>query len=144
MEEAVAFHGARVPDEHRVPRSGESGGRSAGGGANWARLVLWVMAEVALIGADIQEVIGSAIAIKILSGGVVPLWGGVVVTALDCFVFLFLENYGVRKLEAVFAILIATMAVSFAWMFGETKPNGKELLIGIFLLWTDPIVLIAY
>ena len=35
-----------------------------------------------------------------------------------------------RKLEAFFAILIATMAISFAWMFGETKPNGKELLIG--------------
>jgi len=45
---------------------------------------------------------------------------------------LFLENYGVRKLEAVFAVLIATMAISFAWMFGETKPNGKELLIGRF------------
>lgn len=44
--------------------------------------------------------------------------------------FLFLENYGVRKLEAVFAVLIATMALSFAWMFGDTKPSGKELLIG--------------
>lgn len=53
------------------------------------------------------------------------------------FVFLFLENYGVRKLEAVFAVLIATMAISFAWMFGETKPNGKELLIGRFLLPID-------
>lgn len=46
------------------------------------------------------------------------------------FIFLFLEHYGVRKLEAVFAILIGTMALSFAWMFGDTKPNGKELLIG--------------
>lgn len=46
------------------------------------------------------------------------------------FIFLFLENYGVRKLEAVFALLIATMAFSFAWMFGETKPSGKELLMG--------------
>jgi natural resistance-associated macrophage protein len=36
----------------------------------------------------------------------------------------------VRKLEAFFAVLIATMAVSFAVMFGETKPSGKELLIG--------------
>lgn len=44
--------------------------------------------------------------------------------------FLFLENYGVRKLEAVFAVLIATMALSFAWMFGDTKPSGKELLKG--------------
>ena len=47
----------------------------------WARMVLWVMAELALIGADIQEVIGSAIAIKILSNGVLPLWSGVVITA---------------------------------------------------------------
>jgi Mn2+/Fe2+ NRAMP family transporter len=46
------------------------------------------------------------------------------------FIFLFLENYGVRKLEAFFAVLIATMAISFAVMFGETKPSGKELLIG--------------
>ncbi|CAM8884563.1 unnamed protein product [Rhodiola kirilowii] len=100
---------------------------------SWARYVLWVMAELALIGADIQEVIGSAIAIKILSNGYLPLWAGVVITACDCFIFLFLENYGVRKLEAVFAVLIATMALSFAWMFGETKPNGVELLLGLLV-----------
>ncbi|KAJ7966558.1 Metal transporter [Quillaja saponaria] len=100
---------------------------------NWARLVLWFMAEVALIGADIQEVIGSAVAIQILSHGVLPLWAGVIITASDCFLFLFLENYGVRKLEAVFAILIATMGLSFAWMFGDTKPDGKELLMGILV-----------
>ncbi|KAF3966217.1 hypothetical protein CMV_009659 [Castanea mollissima] len=100
---------------------------------SWARLLLWVMAEFALIGADIQEVIGSAIAIKILSNGVLPLWSGVIITALDCFIFLFLENYGVRKLEAVFAVLIGTMAVAFAWMFGETKPSGTELLLGILI-----------
>ena len=35
-----------------------------------------------------------------------------------------------RKLEAVFAVLIATMAISFAWMFGEAKPSGVELLLG--------------
>ncbi|OVA01006.1 Natural resistance-associated macrophage like [Macleaya cordata] len=99
----------------------------------WASLLLWVMAELALIGADIQEVIGSAIAIQILSNGFLPLWAGVLITAIDCFIFLFLENYGVRKLEAVFAVLIATMAVSFAWMFGETKPSGKELLIGVLV-----------
>ncbi|XP_044475831.1 metal transporter Nramp2-like [Mangifera indica] len=100
---------------------------------NWARYLLWFMAEVALIGADIQEVIGSAIAIQILSNGVLPLWAGVLITASDCFLFLFLEQYGVRKLEAVFAVLIATMALSFAWMFGDTQPSGKELLLGILV-----------
>lgn len=99
----------------------------------WAGYVLWVMAELALIGADIQEVIGSAIAIQILSNGYLPIWAGVLITASDCFIFLFLENYGVRKLEALFAVLIATMGVSFAWMFGETKPSGKDLLMGILV-----------
>ncbi|EPS61735.1 hypothetical protein M569_13057, partial [Genlisea aurea] len=100
---------------------------------NWARILLWIMAELALIGADIQEVIGSAIAIKLLSQGFLPLWAGVIITALDCFIFLFLENYGVRKLEALFAVLIAVMAFSFAWMFGETKPDGGELLLGVLV-----------
>lgn len=35
-----------------------------------------------------------------------------------------------RSLEAFFAVLIGVMAISFAWMFGETKPSGKELLLG--------------
>jgi natural resistance-associated macrophage protein len=47
---------------------------------------LWFMAEVALIGADIQEVIGSAIAIQILSNGFLPLWAGVLITASDWYV----------------------------------------------------------
>ncbi|RYR11154.1 hypothetical protein Ahy_B05g079641 isoform B [Arachis hypogaea] len=49
----------------------------------WARIVLWLMTELALIGSDIQEVIGSAIAIRILSNGFVPLWAGVLVPKLS-------------------------------------------------------------
>ena len=49
----------------------------------WARIVLWIMAEFAIIGADIQEVIGSAIALRILSGGYIPLWAGVLITGAD-------------------------------------------------------------
>ena len=49
----------------------------------WASMILWIMAELALIGADIQEVIGSAIALKILSNGFLPLWAGVTITACD-------------------------------------------------------------
>ncbi|TYG89238.1 hypothetical protein ES288_A12G083900v1 [Gossypium darwinii] len=99
-------------------------------------LLMWATAMgllVQLLAARLGEVIESAIAIKILSNGALPLWAGVLITASDCFIFLFLENYGVRKLEAFFAVLIATMAVSFAWMFGETKPSGTELLHGQYL-----------
>ncbi|KAG6384071.1 hypothetical protein SASPL_156132 [Salvia splendens] len=101
---------------------------------DWARIVLWFMAEVALIGADIQEVIGSAIAIQILSRGFLPLWAGVLITAADCFIFLLLENYGVRKLEAVFAVLISTMGLSFAWMFADAKLAERSLYCPLRLL----------
>ena len=40
-----------------------------------------------------------------------------------------------RKLEAAFAVLIATMALSFAWMFGDAQPSGKELVRGKFCLY---------
>ncbi|CAA7059803.1 unnamed protein product [Microthlaspi erraticum] len=100
---------------------------------SWARILLWFMAEVALIGADIQEVIGSAIALRILTRGFLPIWVGVIITSFDCFLISYLEKCGMRKLEGLFAGLIATMALSFAWMFNETKPSVEELFIGILV-----------
>ncbi|KAL9257699.1 Metal transporter Nramp2-like protein [Drosera capensis] len=101
--------------------------------APWARVVLWGMVEVAVIAADIQEVIGTAIGVQILSRGVVPVWASVVITAVDCFAFLFLETYGVRKLEASLAALVATMAAAFAWMFIDARPSGEKLLVGVLV-----------
>ncbi|TKC52648.1 hypothetical protein EI555_004504, partial [Monodon monoceros] len=57
------------------------------------RIILWLMVELAIVGSDMQEVIGSAIAINLLSAGRVPLWGGVLITIADTFVFLFLDKY---------------------------------------------------
>ncbi|KAI3778490.1 hypothetical protein L2E82_07832 [Cichorium intybus] len=65
------------------------------------------------LGADIQEVIGSGIALKILTIEFLPLWASVLITSFDCFIFLFLENYGVRKLEALFAVLIAVISLRY-------------------------------
>jgi NRAMP (natural resistance-associated macrophage protein)-like metal ion transporter len=69
------------------------------------------MAEIAIIGSDIQEVIGTAIAFKILFG--FPIWLGAIITMLDTFTFLFIHACGVRKLEAFFAVLVGTMAICF-------------------------------
>lgn len=49
------------------------------------RIILWIMIELAIIGSDMQEVIGSAIAINLLSMGIIPLWGGVLITIVDTF-----------------------------------------------------------
>lgn len=64
------------------------------------RYLLWIQTEIAIIGSDIQEVIGSAIALNILSRGYMPLWAGVIVTSLDCFIFLYVEQGG-EKYPAV-------------------------------------------
>jgi natural resistance-associated macrophage protein 2 len=79
------------------------------------RIFLWMMIEIAIICSDMQEVIGTAIAFYLLSNGGIPLFIGVLITMLDTFTFLFLDTYGVRKLELVFAILIAIMGGSFGY-----------------------------
>lgn len=88
---------------------------------------LWAMTEIAIIGSDIQEVVGSAIALNILFD--LPLWAGVLITGFDTFTFLFLERFGVRKLEAFFAALILTMAVSFFAVFAIAAPAGDKILL---------------
>uniref|UniRef100_A0A146R384 Natural resistance-associated macrophage protein 1 n=1 Tax=Fundulus heteroclitus TaxID=8078 RepID=A0A146R384_FUNHE len=97
------------------------------------RIILWLMIELAIIGSDMQEVIGCAIAFNLLSVGRIPLWAGVLITITDTFVFLFLDKYGLRKLEAFFGLLITIMALSFGYEYVLVKPDQGELLKGMFL-----------
>ncbi|XP_068576218.1 natural resistance-associated macrophage protein 2 isoform X1 [Cebidichthys violaceus] len=97
------------------------------------RVILWLMVELAIIGSDMQEVIGCAIALNLLSVGRIPLWAGVLITITDTFVFLFLDKYGLRKLEAFFGFLITVMALSFGYEYVMVKPNQGELLKGMFV-----------
>ncbi|XP_061642267.1 natural resistance-associated macrophage protein 2 [Phyllopteryx taeniolatus] len=97
------------------------------------RIILWIMVELAIIGSDMQEVIGCAIALNLLSVGRIPLWAGVLITITDTFVFLFLDKYGLRKLEAFFGFLITVMAISFGYEYVLVKPNQGEVLKGMFV-----------
>eukprot|EP00112_Aurelia_sp_Birch-Aquarium-sp1_P014130 Seg3026.1 transcript_id=Seg3026.1/GoldUCD/mRNA.D3Y31 product="Natural resistance-associated macrophage protein 2" protein_id=Seg3026.1/GoldUCD/D3Y31 len=94
------------------------------------RVILWIMVEIAIIGSDMQEVIGTAIAFYLLSDGKIPLYGGVLITITDTFVFLFLDKYGLRKLEAFFGFLITIMAVSFGYEYVVVKPDQVEVMKG--------------
>ncbi|KAF8568235.1 hypothetical protein P879_04293 [Paragonimus westermani] len=98
-----------------------------------ARLLLWLMVEVAIIGSDMQEVIGTAIAINLLSMGYVPLWAGALITIADTFTFLFLDKYGLRKLELFFGLLITIMAFTFGYEYAVVQPPQLEVLRGIFV-----------
>ncbi|XP_050978931.1 natural resistance-associated macrophage protein 2 [Labeo rohita] len=97
------------------------------------RIILWLMVELAIIGSDMQEVIGCAIALNLLSVGRIPLWAGVLITIIDTFVFLFLDKYGLRKLEAFFGFLITIMALSFGFEYVRVAPNQGEVLKGMFV-----------
>jgi len=97
------------------------------------RIVLWLMVEVAIIGSDMQEVIGTAIAFYLLSNKGIPLWAGVLITIVDTFTFLFLDKYGLRKLEAFFGVLITVMALSFGYEYVTVAPDQGEVLKGMFI-----------
>uniref|UniRef100_A0A336LKU0 CSON013689 protein n=1 Tax=Culicoides sonorensis TaxID=179676 RepID=A0A336LKU0_CULSO len=99
------------------------------------RILLWIMIEVAIIGSDMQEVIGTAIAIYLLSAKSIPLYIGVIITVLDTFTFLFLDKYGLRKLEFFFGLLITIMAVTFGYEFSVAKPEIVEMTEGMFIPW---------
>ncbi|XP_027729476.1 natural resistance-associated macrophage protein 1 isoform X2 [Vombatus ursinus] len=97
------------------------------------RVLLWLVMEIAIIGSDMQEVIGTAIAFSLLSARRIPLWGGVLITIVDSLSFLFLDNYGLRKLEAFFGFLITIMALTFGYEYVVVKPDQGALLKGLFL-----------
>jgi len=100
-------------------------------------VVMWIMVEIAIIGSDMQEVIGTSIALYLLSNKWIPLWAGVIITVVDAFTFLLLDRYGLRKLEILFAFLIGVMAVSFGWEYATVAPAQDEVVKGIFYPWCE-------
>lgn len=99
------------------------------------RLFVWLMMEVAIIGSDMQEVIGTSIAIYLLSNKLIPLWIGVLITVFDTLTFLMLDKYGLRKLELIFGIFIVTMSLSFGYEFAVVKPEIKDMVKGLVTPW---------
>ncbi|XP_076292866.1 solute carrier family member malvolio isoform X2 [Lasioglossum baleicum] len=101
------------------------------------RLILWIMMEIAIIGSDMQEVIGTAIALSLLTNRAIPIWGGVLITVIDTFTFLLLDKYGLRKLELFFGFLIALMAVTFGYEYVVSAPPQAEVIEGMFVPWYE-------
>jgi manganese transport protein len=91
-------------------------------------LALWVLCEVAIAACDLAEVIGSAIALNLLFG--IPLPVGIVITALDVLLVLFLQHRGFRLLEALVVALIATIAGCFLFEIVIARPELGAILHG--------------
>src|SRR3954468_14790209 len=84
-------------------------------------IALWLMCEIAIAACDLAEVIGSAIALNLLFGIALPI--GVAITALDVLLLLYLQNRGVRVLEALVITLVATVGVCFAFELVLARPD---------------------
>ena len=91
---------------------------------------LWILAEVAIVACDVAEVIGSAVALKLLFG--LDLRIGVLLTGFDVLLLLALGRFGVRKIEAVVIVLVATIFLSFALNLFWAKPDLAAAAGGLF------------
>ena len=89
---------------------------------------LWLLAEVAICATDLAEVIGTAIALNLLFG--LPLEIGVLVTALDVFVILWLQNKGFRWIEAFIITLLGVIALCFAVQIALADPDWGQVMRG--------------
>jgi manganese transport protein len=92
-------------------------------------MVLWVLCEIAIAACDLAEVLGSAVALKLLFG--LPLLPGVVITALDVLIVLALQGRGFRLIEAFVVTLIATIAACFAYEILFAQPLWREAAQGL-------------
>ncbi|CEL95404.1 unnamed protein product [Vitrella brassicaformis CCMP3155] len=92
-------------------------------------ILLFTMTEIAIIGADFQAVIGSAVALKLLFD--IPLWTGMLLTLIDTFTFLFIGYFGVQRLELLFAALIGLMAVCFWTNLIISRPDVFSIFRGL-------------
>jgi manganese transport protein len=91
-------------------------------------IVLWILCEIAIAACDLAEVIGAAIALNLLFH--LPLLWGVILTAADVLVVLFLQHRGFRYVEALVVGLILLVAASFAIELWWARPDLLAVATG--------------
>jgi manganese transport protein len=96
---------------------------------SWTRWPNWLMSEVAIGACDLAEVLGSAVALNLMFH--IPLLWAVVITGLDVLLLLTLQSFGMRAIEAVVLLLIATIAVCYfieIFVLPQTQPGFLEMV----------------
>ena len=94
----------------------------------WSRIPNWLLCEGAIMACDLAEVLGSAVALNLLFH--IPLFWAVIITACDVFLLLALQRFGVRTIEAVILLLVATIGVCYfieIFVLPQTQPNFREM-----------------
>ena len=94
----------------------------------WTRWPNWLSSEIAIGACDLAEVLGSAVAINLLFH--IPLLWAVLITGLDVMLLLGLQRFGMRTIEAVVLLLVATMAGCYCleiFVLAPTQPSFLEM-----------------
>src|SRR4051794_32845301 len=94
----------------------------------WAAWPLWAISEVAICATDLAEVIGTAIGLNLLFG--IPLELGVLITALDVFLILWMQNLGFRYVEVFVVTLLGVIAVCFTIQIALANPEWGAVIRG--------------
>jgi manganese transport protein len=94
-----------------------------------ASFLLWVLCEIAIAACDLAEVIGSAVALNLLFG--IPLVVGVLLTAADVLVILYLQNKSFRYVESLVGGLIFLIGGCFAYELIVSNPEISGMLGGL-------------
>ncbi|RRJ69297.1 divalent metal cation transporter [Pseudomonas aeruginosa] len=90
--------------------------------------LLWLACETAIIACDLAEVIGTAIALKLLFG--LPLAWGALLCVADALLVLVLIGRGQRPLEAFVVALLTLIFACFAVQLLLSRPELGEVLQG--------------
>ncbi len=107
----------------------------------WVNYSLWILCELAIAACDLAEVLGAAIALNLLFK--LPLLYGVLVTSLDTLLILWLTRFGIRLIEAVVLVLIATIGACFAFEIFLAKPGVAEMAAGLVPRLTNDSLYVA-
>lgn len=94
----------------------------------WTRWPNWLLCEVAIGACDLAEVLGSAVALNLLFH--IPLLWAVIITGLDVLLLLVLLRFGMRTIEAVVLLLVATIGVCYfieIFVLPQTQPSFLEM-----------------
>lgn len=91
-------------------------------------IMLWVVAELAIMATDIAEIIGSGIALELLFH--IPLIIGILITAADVLILLLLMRLGFRKIEAIVATLVMVILIVFAYEVFLSDPSISGIIKG--------------
>jgi manganese transport protein len=89
---------------------------------------LWIICETAIAACDLAEVLGSAVALKLLFG--LPLLAGVLITGLDVLIVLAMQGRGFRLVEVFVITLIVSVAACFAYEIFFARPLWLEAASG--------------